>query len=82
MTKTNAEIQKSFRKRKKESEYGEKRFETWISYDTQIDIERLARATGKNKKQIMEAAIVALRVSVLSGLDENSREDYYRIIER
>jgi hypothetical protein len=79
---SNADLQKAFRQRKKESEYGEKRFETWINYDTQVDIERLARATGMNKKQIMAAAIAALRTATLSELDINGKESYYRMIER
>ena len=79
---TNAELQKAFRKRKKESEEGESRFETWIDYDTRLDIEKLSRQTGKNKRQIIAAAIVALRVAVLSELDENGRDEYRKPIDR
>ena len=77
---TNAEIQKAFRKRKKETAYGESRFETWISYETKDDIAKLVRHAGTTKKEIMAAAIHALKTATLAEMTSEERDEFRKPI--
>lgn len=82
MAKTGAEVQKAYRVRKKEAEDGDKRLDLWVTADTNDYIERLARQSGRTRRQVIESAICDAHRAAVYAMSDEEKEMYYRVIER
>jgi len=82
MAKTNAERQAEYRKRAMQ---GEKRLRinTWVSIDTAVALERLARHYGVTKRAMLEELIRQADRDVLDGLEPGSEEsrEYFGVTQ-
>lgn len=82
MTKTLAERQAEYRKRRPTSgENGERRINTWVTAHAYLALERLAKRDGITKRAMLENLIQSADDQVLSILDPDSKEwdEYFNV---
>lgn len=82
MTKTLAERQAEYRKRRPTSgDNGERRINTWVTTHAYLALNRLATRNGITKRAMLENLIQEADHKLLSSLDPDSKEwdEYFKV---
>jgi hypothetical protein len=82
MVKTNAEIQRDYRNRRAMAgENGDRRLNIWITTGAAMALQRLAKKSGKTKREMLECLLIDADEAAQHNMEEDSVEynEYFKI---